>query len=59
MKRFRQVLVPELNLGQLAWVLRARYLVDTVSYCKVQGKPFKHAELKARMEELLSGEKGR
>jgi 2-oxoglutarate ferredoxin oxidoreductase subunit alpha len=59
MKQYRQVLVPELNLGQLAWVLRAKYLVDTVSYCKVQGKPFKHAELKARMEKLLSGEKGR
>jgi 2-oxoglutarate ferredoxin oxidoreductase subunit alpha len=58
LKRYRQVLVPELNLGQLAWVLRAKYLVDTVSYCKVQGKPFKHAELKARIEEMLEG-KGR
>jgi len=56
LKRYRQVLVPELNMGQLAWVLRARYLVDTVSYCKVQGKPFKHAEVKARIEELLGGE---
>ena len=51
--RYRQVLVPELNLGQLAWVLRAKYLVDTVSYCKVQGKPFKHAELKARIETMV------
>ena len=56
LKRYRQVLVPELNLGQLAWVLRAKYLVDTVSYSKVQGKPFKHAELKARIEEMLKGE---
>jgi 2-oxoglutarate ferredoxin oxidoreductase subunit alpha len=56
LKRYRRVLVPELNMGQLAWVLRARYLVDTVSYCKVQGKPFKHAELKARIEELVGGE---
>ena len=53
LKRYRQVLVPELNLGQLAWVLRAKYLVDTVSYCKVQGKPFKQAELKARIEEMV------
>ena len=59
MKRYRQVLVPELNMGQLAWVLRAKYLVDTVSYCKVQGKPFKQSELKARMEEILAGGKGR
>ncbi len=59
MTRYRRVLVPELNIGQLAWVLRAKYLVDTVSYCKVQGKPFKHSELKARMEEMLTEEKGR
>lgn len=57
--RYKKVLVPELNMGQLAWVLRAKYLVDTVSYCKVQGKPFKHSELKARMEELLAEGKGR
>jgi 2-oxoglutarate ferredoxin oxidoreductase subunit alpha len=56
LKRYRKVLVPELNMGQLAWVLRATYLVDTVSYCKVQGKPFKHAEIKARIEELLEGD---
>jgi 2-oxoglutarate ferredoxin oxidoreductase subunit alpha len=59
LKRYRRVLVPELNMGQLAWVLRAKYLVDTVSYCKVQGKPFKHSELKARMEEILAEGKGR
>ena len=59
LKRYHRVLVPELNMGQLAWVLRAKYLVDTVSYCKVQGKPFKHSELKARMEEILAEGKGR
>jgi 2-oxoglutarate ferredoxin oxidoreductase subunit alpha len=58
LKRYRRVLVPELNMGQLAWVLRATYLVDTVSYCKVQGKPFKHAEIKARIDELLEGDEG-
>jgi 2-oxoglutarate ferredoxin oxidoreductase subunit alpha len=56
LKRYRRVLVPELNMGQLAWVLRATYLVGTVSYCKIQGKPFKHAEIKARIEELLEGD---
>jgi 2-oxoglutarate ferredoxin oxidoreductase subunit alpha len=58
LKRYKRVLVPELNMGQLAWVLRATYLVDTVSYCKVQGKPFKHAEIKGRIEELLEGDEG-
>lgn len=45
MGRFTRVVVPELNMGQLAMILRARYLVDVHSVHKVQGKPFKEAEL--------------
>jgi 2-oxoglutarate ferredoxin oxidoreductase subunit alpha len=43
--RFKKVLVPELNLGQLSHLLRDRYLIDAVSYNKVQGKPFKESEI--------------
>jgi 2-oxoglutarate/2-oxoacid ferredoxin oxidoreductase subunit alpha len=43
--RYRTVLVPEMNLGQLALLLRARYLVDAKSYTKVAGLPFKAEEL--------------
>ncbi len=43
--RYRKVVVPEMNLGQLAMLLRAKYLVDAKSICKVQGRPFKEAEL--------------
>jgi len=50
--RFDRVLVPELNLGQLALLLRARYLVPAVSFAKVKGKPFKISELIAKMNEL-------
>jgi len=46
------VLVPELNLGQLAMLLRARFLVPAVSFPKVKGKPFKISELTAKIEEL-------
>jgi 2-oxoglutarate ferredoxin oxidoreductase subunit alpha len=53
LKRYRRVLVPELNLGQLVWLLRARYLVDAISYPKVQGKPFMQAELEAKIEGIL------
>jgi 2-oxoglutarate ferredoxin oxidoreductase subunit alpha len=53
LRRYQRVLVPELNLGQLLWVLRARYLVDAVGYPKVQGKPFKQSELESRIEEVL------
>ena len=57
MKRFRRVLVPELNLGQLAFVLRGRYLADLVSYTKLQGKPFREAELAQQIDALLEGER--
>jgi 2-oxoglutarate ferredoxin oxidoreductase subunit alpha len=50
--RFDRVLVPELNLGQLAMLLRAKYLVPAVSYPKVKGKPFKISELTAKINEL-------
>jgi 2-oxoglutarate/2-oxoacid ferredoxin oxidoreductase subunit alpha len=50
--RFDRVLVPELNMGQLAMLLRARYLVPAVSFPKVKGKPFKISELTAKMSEL-------
>lgn len=53
-KRYKQVLVPELNMGQLLWVLRAKYLVDAVGLNKIQGRPFKQAELEQKIEEMLS-----
>jgi len=59
LRRYRHVLVPELNMGQLLWVLRAKYLVDAEGYGKVQGKPFKQAELEARIEAILGRQGGR
>jgi 2-oxoglutarate ferredoxin oxidoreductase subunit alpha len=53
MKRYKKVLVPEMNLGQLVWVLRAKYLVDAISYPKVQGKPFQVSEIEAKIDEVL------
>ena len=52
LKRFKRVVVPELNLGQLLKILRATYLVDAQGINKVQGKPFKVSELVARISEL-------
>jgi 2-oxoglutarate ferredoxin oxidoreductase subunit alpha len=51
--RFKKVLVPELNMGQLLWVLRAKYLVDAVGLNKIQGRPFKQVELEQKIEEML------
>jgi 2-oxoglutarate ferredoxin oxidoreductase subunit alpha len=52
-RRFDRVLVPELNLGQLLLVIRARYLVDAVGLNKVQGKPFRVTEIVQAIEGLL------
>jgi 2-oxoglutarate/2-oxoacid ferredoxin oxidoreductase subunit alpha len=53
LKRFETVIIPELNLGQLALLVRAKYLVDAVSFTKVKGKPFKVAELVGKIKEYL------
>lgn len=51
--RYDKVLVPEMNMGQLVMVLRAKYLVDARGYNKIQGKPFKVSELERKIEEML------
>jgi len=53
LKRYKKVLVPELNMGQLLWMLRAKYLVDAVGLNKIQGRPFKQSELEQKIEEML------
>jgi 2-oxoglutarate/2-oxoacid ferredoxin oxidoreductase subunit alpha len=53
LSRFEKVLIPELNLGQLQLLLRARYLVDAVGLHKVKGRPFKISELMEKIEEVL------
>ena len=45
LRRYEKVLIPEMNLGQLALLIRARFLVDAISYDRVRGLPFKAAEL--------------
>jgi 2-oxoglutarate ferredoxin oxidoreductase subunit alpha len=45
LSRFKKVLVPEMNLGQLLFLLRSKFLVDAKGINKVQGKPFRVAEL--------------
>jgi 2-oxoglutarate ferredoxin oxidoreductase subunit alpha len=53
--RYRTVVVPEMNLGQLALLLRARYLVDVVSHTKVAGVPFQAEELQNVLTEIARG----
>ncbi|MBI3461575.1 MAG: 2-oxoacid:acceptor oxidoreductase subunit alpha [Planctomycetes bacterium] len=53
LRRYRKVLVPEMNLGQLRLLLRGNYLVDCMGLNKVQGKPFLVSEIVQKIEELL------
>jgi len=53
LKRYKKVLVPELNMGQLLWMLRAKFLVDAAGLNKIQGRPFKQNELEQKIEEVL------
>jgi 2-oxoglutarate/2-oxoacid ferredoxin oxidoreductase subunit alpha len=53
LRRYDKVLVPEINLGQLALVLRGRFLVDVISYNQVRGLPFRAAELAGVIEDVI------
>ncbi len=53
LNRYRRVLVPELNMGQLSMLLRERYLLPVVSLSKVQGRPFISSEILDRIRELI------
>ncbi len=54
LRRYDRVLVPEMNLGQLALLVRGRFLVDAVGYNRVRGLPFKAAELVAAIKDVIA-----
>ncbi|MDT0300502.1 2-oxoacid:acceptor oxidoreductase subunit alpha [Streptomonospora wellingtoniae] len=53
LRSYDRVLVPEINLGQLAMLLRSKYLVDVIGYTKVRGLPFKAEELAGVVQEVI------
>src|SRR5574341_1032251 len=55
LRRFKTILVPEINMGQLLTILRATYLVDAVGLNKIQGQPFKVSEIAGKILRLLEG----
>ena len=54
MRRYPKVLVPELNSGQLARILRANFLVDVQSATKIKGLPFTARELEEAIQKELA-----
>ncbi len=55
LRRYPKVLIPEMNLGQLAMLVRSRFLVDARSFPKVQGLPIFTEELERAIGEVLDG----
>jgi 2-oxoglutarate ferredoxin oxidoreductase subunit alpha len=53
LRGFETVIVPEMNLGQLCTMIRAKYLVDAVAFSKVKGRPFQIREIVRKVEEYL------
>jgi 2-oxoglutarate ferredoxin oxidoreductase subunit alpha len=54
LERYERVVIPEMNLGQLASLIRARFLVDAISYTQVRGLPFRAAELADMLQGVIS-----
>jgi len=57
--RYKRVLIPEMNLGQLAAHIRAAFLCETISLTRVLGRPFFIGEIRAKIEEFLDSCKGK
>ncbi len=53
LRRYGRVVIPEMNLGQLAHVIRSRYLVDAIPYNQVRGMPFTAVELESMLEDVV------
>jgi 2-oxoglutarate ferredoxin oxidoreductase subunit alpha len=54
LKRYDKVVIPEMNLGQLATLIRAKYLVDAISVTQVRGLPFKADELAEMLQGVIT-----
>ena len=55
LKSFKQIVIPELNLGQLQFIIQAKFLVKTLGIHKVRGQPFTISEITRSVQDLLAG----
>jgi 2-oxoglutarate ferredoxin oxidoreductase subunit alpha len=53
---FDRILIPEINMGQLSRIIRAEYLVPTLSFNHIQGQPMRAREIEGEIHRLLDGE---
>jgi len=54
-KKYKKVLIPEVNMGQLAKLIKMDYMVNPIQFDKIKGVPFKRSEIEAKIEEILKG----
>jgi 2-oxoglutarate ferredoxin oxidoreductase subunit alpha len=52
---FKRIFIPEMNLGQLSWLIQSKYLLPTIGYHKIQGNPFTAIEIENELLKLLNG----
>ena len=55
LKRFKHVVVPEMNMGQLNRLIRSQYLVDSIGFNRVTGQPIPVQELKSAVDDIIKG----
>jgi len=54
LRRYDKVVIPEMNLGQLALLIRGRYLVDAIPFNQVRGLPFRAEELAGVIKDVVA-----
>jgi 2-oxoglutarate ferredoxin oxidoreductase subunit alpha len=55
LKKYKRIICPEINMGQLSKLLRQEFLIDVESFNKIQGLPFKSSEIESKIESILGG----
>jgi 2-oxoglutarate ferredoxin oxidoreductase subunit alpha len=59
LKNFKKILIPEINLGQLAKIIKSEFLVDVIQFNEIRGLPFKAVEIENKIREILGGNNGK
>ncbi|HSD62735.1 MAG TPA: 2-oxoacid:acceptor oxidoreductase subunit alpha [Ignavibacteriaceae bacterium] len=59
LKKFKYILCPEINMGQLSKLIRQEFLIDVEAFNKIQGLPFKSFEIESKIESILGGKNGK
>ena len=51
--KFNKVLIPEINLGQLSTIIRSKFLIDTINFNRVSGKPYTTTDIYEKIEQVI------